>query len=61
MKLVKKRGRYRVSERYKGTKEEDPVLVSLKFNSDVSKGVDKGSKTLGVRCSTRCYHNSQLN
>lgn len=41
MKLVKKRGRYRMSERYKGTKEEDPVLVSLKYNSDVSKGVEK--------------------
>ena len=36
MKIVKKRGLYRVSERYKGAKEEDPVLVSLKFKSDVS-------------------------
>lgn len=41
MKLVKKRGRYRVSERYKEAKEGDPVLVSLKYNSDVSKGVEK--------------------
>lgn len=41
MKFVKKCGWYRVLEWYKGVKEEDFVLVFLKYNLDVSKGVEK--------------------
>lgn len=57
MKFVKKCGWYRVLEWYKGIKEEDFVLVFLKYNLDVSKGVEKWSKMFGVCCFICCCYN----